>query len=249
MLGRRGDQMQSVRRTWGLVAALVAVLAGSGVGVAPTPAAAQGARAAQATGLTVTVDPAEDLVDGTPVTVTVTGLDPDTWVNAAQCPADAAYLYDDCDTSDIAYGEADGAGSITLSLRVDALLTSGYEEPHETDCREHPCVIAISTDDADVAATASLHFLPDGPLAPPPVVTVTPDDQLTDLQTVTVNGSGLVWRTYGLLVQCAAGVGDAGDCDFETLADFETAEDGSFEFAFQVSTLIDTGSHGVVDCR
>ncbi|MGH9113417.1 MAG: neocarzinostatin apoprotein domain-containing protein, partial [Acidimicrobiales bacterium] len=42
---------------------------------------------------------------------------------------------------------------------------------------------------------------------------------------------------------------DAGDCDFETLADFETAEDGSFEFAFQVSTLIDTGSHGVVDCR
>jgi acetyl esterase/lipase len=223
----------------------------SGVAVAPTPAGAERSGAAQAAEPTITVDPADDLVDGARVTVTVAGLDPDTWVNAAQCTADAQTLYDGCDPFDTVYGIADEAGIATLSVRVDAILTTVDEEAlQQTDCREHACVVGISTEDEEsLAATASLHFLSDGPLAPPPLLTVTPDDHLTDLQTVTVNGSGLVWRNYGQLVQCAADVSDASECDFQTLVDFETAEDGSFEVAYQVSTLIEAGGNGIVDCR
>jgi hypothetical protein len=112
--------MRAARRTWGSVATVVAVL--SGVALAPPPASAQGSGAAQAAQPTVTVDPADDLVDGTRVTITVAGLEPEIWVDAAQCAAAAQALYGDCDTSDIAYGITDDTGSATLSLRVDAIL-------------------------------------------------------------------------------------------------------------------------------
>src|ERR671910_1542079 len=241
--------MRAARRTWGSVATVVAVL--SGGALAPPPASAQGSGAAQAAQPTVTVDPADDLVDGTRVTITVAGLEPETWVDAAQCAAAAQALYGDCDTSDMAYGITDDTGGATLSLRVDAILdTADGDAPHRTDCRVYACIIGISTDEGgSLAATAPLHFVSDGPLAPPPVLTVTPDDQLTALQPVTVAGSGLVWRNYGVLIQCAADASDASGCDFDTIADFETSESGSFEVAYQVSSMIATGSHGTVDCR
>src|SRR5918995_6045555 len=137
LVGRR-------RHICGLVGAVAAIV----VGTAMATTTSWAATSAPA----VTVDPATALTDGASVTVTASGLPARSFAMAAQCVAAVDLFFDDCDASDIAYGDVDAAGTVTLSLRVDALLTtSAHGRLGETDCRaEGACSVALMLDDDEV---------------------------------------------------------------------------------------------------
>ncbi|HET6833188.1 MAG TPA: neocarzinostatin apoprotein domain-containing protein, partial [Acidimicrobiales bacterium] len=233
--------MRAAGRISMVAAALVLVAAGT---VTPTQAPA----AAQQAGPTVTVEPAVDLVDGTRVTIDVSGMQPHASVYVTQCTADADDVFEHCAFSDLAFGDTDGSGHARLSLKVDALLALG-DGTQGIDCRPSACAIGVISEQLGLAAAAPLHFDSDAPLAPPPTLTVTPDDGLTDLQTVEIRGSGLVWSDFARVAQCAAAPINIFDCDFETVLDVDTMETDSFTADFRVSAAIFTENRDFVDCR
>jgi LPXTG-motif cell wall-anchored protein len=224
-----------------VAAASVSVAAGT-AGLTLAPAAAQQA------GPTVTIEPATDLVDGTPVSVSVSGLRSHAFVEVVQCAADRIDVLDHCDFPDSAFSDADASGTATLTLKIDALLTPPFAG-EEVDCRTSECQLVILSESfEEPVATAALHFDPDAALAPPPTLTVTPDDQLADLQAVEVSGSGLVWSDHAVVVQCVPAAADIDDCDFDTLTDV-AVDAGSFTTDYLVSAVMDTGNSGPIDCR
>jgi LPXTG-motif cell wall-anchored protein len=224
-----------------VAAASVSVAAGT-AGLTLAPAAAQQA------GPTVTIEPATDLVDGTPVSVSVSGLRSHAFVEVLQCAADRIDVLDHCDFPDSAFSDADASGTATLTLKIDALLTPPFAG-EEVDCRTSECQLVILSESfEEPVATAALHFDPDAALAPPPTLTVTPDDQLADLQAVEVSGSGLVWSDHAVVVQCVPAAADIDDCDFDTLTDV-AVDAGSFTTDYLVSAVMDTGNSGPIDCR
>jgi LPXTG-motif cell wall-anchored protein len=231
-------------RAAGRVSVVAAALVLAAGVVAPTVARAT----AQQAGPTVSVDPDVDLVDGTRLTVDVSGMDAHASVFAVQCTAGANDPFDHCAFSDLAFGETDGAGHATMSLKVDALLTLGGGT-HEVDCRPSACAIGVVSEPFDLVATATLQFDPDAPLAPPPALTVTPNQQLTDLQTVAVSGSGLVWSDFARVAQCATAPINIFDCDFDTMLEVDTQDSDSFTTDFPVSAVIGTENRDAVDCR
>ena len=229
-----------------MVAALL-VAAATGV-VVPAMARPVDPAAAQQAGPTVTIDPDADLVDGTRVTVDVSGVGAHAFVSAVQCRAGADDVFDDCAFSDEAFGEADGAGHAALSLKVDAVLTL-FDGTQEVDCRPAACAIGVVAEPFDLVATATLHFDPGAPLAPPPTLTVTPDEDLTDLQTVEVSASGVVWSDFARVAQCATAPVNIFDCDFANMLDVATLDSDSFTTDFRVSAVIATDNRDAVDCR
>lgn len=236
--------MRSVRRTGGLVAAVLAAATVATVAApAPEPAAAQAAPA-------ISVEPSTGLLDGDRVTVSVTGLQPGTWVDAAQCVSVPVDIFDDCDLTEYASGAAAADGAATIDMRVDAVITTGYDDTggQEIDCRETACVVGVRADDGTMLM-APLTFVPDGALAPPPTLAATPDTDLADLATVTVEGSGFVWAGHALVVQCAADPVSRADCDDSTTTYVELDDTGAFSADVRALAIIGTESAGTVDCR
>lgn len=241
--------MRRALRTWRALAILGIVAAG--ISTAPP------STVAQTTDPTITVEPSTDLLDGTQVTLTIAGLQPSSWGYALQCIS-GSEDFSGCDTSDLVFLQPDTAGAATATLRVDAMLVTRVYDPEdpegpgqtvETDCRESgACVVAVLAE-GGLATSAPLHFVADGSLAPPPVVTAEPDEPLTDGQTVTVNASGLVWSTQALVVHCVAEPTSPEDCDYATASYVDLAEDTGFTQDYRVSALIETPTHGTVDCR
>lgn len=236
--------MRSVRRVGELVAAvLTAATVATVAAPAPEPAAAQAAPA-------MTVEPSTGLLDGDRVTVSVTGLRPGTWVDAAQCVSVPVDIVNDCDLTDYAYGEAGADGTASIVLRVDAVMTTGYDGTggQEVDCRQTACVVGVRADDGTMLM-APLTFVPDGRFAPPPTLAVTPDTDLADLATVTVEGSGFVWADEALVVQCAAEPVSTADCDGSTATYVELDDAGAFSAEVRALAIIGTEDGGSVDCR
>lgn len=191
------------------VTAGLAGLAGAStpaVGASPSAPAAPAAPAtpaapAQAAEPMLMIEPASALVDGSEVTYTAAGLDPDTFVAVVQCQAGSTSLYDGgCDDYDAAYPMVGADGTATGTLRVDAMLSTGFfeeeEEEEAVDCRAAgACVVAVADAEGEGAlvATAPLPFVAGSALAPAPTVAVSPAEGLDDLQSVSVTGSGFVW--------------------------------------------------------
>lgn len=151
------------------------------------------AGAGNASPLAVSVEPSEGLVDEGLVTLDVEGVEPFNHSYVAQCRAPAEPQ--DCREN---FGiELSGDGpSLQLEVRVEALfqLRSG----DEVDCRLAPgiCVLKIQllsggTHSLSVqTGSVLLDFASDRPLAPAPVIRVTPSTGLDDGSVVTVEGSG-----------------------------------------------------------
>ena len=228
------------------------------IGLAATTAAAALAvgsapGGAQATGPQATVDPATGLVDGSPVTISVTGLPAGQSAQVAQCAAGAGLDFNRCDFRDSQGAAADGSGNATFELRVDAMMSVGdFDGPEDLDCRPDACEILVfsgfGSSQAFQPIEVPISFTAGAPLAPPPTVTVDPDEGLVDGQTVTVSASGLVWENDGFALLCKAGLTSSSDCSFESLGFFEVAEDRTAAVQLRVTTFIETGS-GVIDCR
>lgn len=233
--------MMQTRRFWGALAAVLAAGAGA-VATAVPPANAQ-------TPPVATIEPATDLADGTLVTLTIDGLSPDSWVEVTQCRSggDASNL--DCDSSDYGFSDTDASGQARVALRVDALIDVGDDESDPVDCRAaNACVLGWWAGNGGGSGSVPLPFTPGGALAPPPTVSVSPDEGLVDRQSVTVSASGLVWSTEARIQQCTADPVDLRDCGFDNDMGVPVAEDGTYEGPFDLAAIIET-SQGVVDCR
>ena len=114
----------------------------------------------------------------------------------------------------------------------------------ETDCRvAGACVLAVAEDETAIVAQAPLPFAPDGPLAPPPVMSVSPADMVGHNQAVTVTASGLVWSSNAAVVQCAAAPSPGyNDCDPYVADWVPVADDGTVTASFTVSAVISTAT-------
>jgi LPXTG-motif cell wall-anchored protein len=241
--------MTIVRRPAKVLAAigLATATVAAGLAAGSVPGGAQAA-APQAT-----VEPASGLVDGSRVTVSVTGLPAGASVQVAQCATGASASSGSCDFLDTRVGIADGSGNASFELGVDAVMAVGsFEAPDELDCRAAgACVIQVYPGfnaQGFEPIEVPLGFAPDAPLAPPPTVTVDPHDGLVDGQEVTVAAAGLVWEDDGFALLCKANPTSSADCDFTSSSPFAVAEDRTATVRLQVTALIETGS-GVVDCR
>ena len=209
---------------------------------------------AQAAAPEATVEPATGLVDGSPVTVSVTGLPPGQFAGLGQCVTGAGVDFDACDFGDFRGATADESGNATFEIRVDAVMAVGdFDTPEEVDCRpDGACVILVvpnfGEDQAFEPIEVPIAFAPGAPLAPPPTVTVDPSEGLVDGQEVTVTAAGLVWEDDGAAILCKADPTGQADCDFNSFAFFEVADDRTATVQLRVTALIETGN-GVVDCR
>jgi acetyl esterase/lipase len=179
------------------------------------------------------------------VTVLGAGMRPGDFVLVGQCSASAEGITD----GPCRYGAADTgeAGSFETEVLVRAVLGEG-----EIDCRvPGACVmIAAAYDDTAndyvEAGRVPLGFDPDGPLAPPPTLTVSPSDGLVDGQTVALSGAGVL-EDWVEVLQCTAAPSGWQDCDQDTFG-FAEVSGGTFELSQRVFAVIGTGA-GTVDCR
>ncbi|HET6950086.1 MAG TPA: neocarzinostatin apoprotein domain-containing protein [Acidimicrobiales bacterium] len=237
--------MRTGKRSAGMLGAGLVALVISSVGVPGGPPGGAARGAAAQTSPSLTVDPAEDLVDGQRVTVLGAGMPTGDFMLLGQCPASAGGITDgSCRYST---ADTDESGSFETEVLVRALLRGG-----EIDCRAPGACVLIAaayddtTNDYVEAARAPLGFDPDGPLAPPPTLTVSPSDGLVDGQTVTLSGAGVLGDNVEIL-QCSPAPSGWEDCDQFTFG-FADAPGGTFETSQRVFAVISTGA-GPVDCR
>jgi Neocarzinostatin family len=94
------------------------------------------------------------------------------------------------------------------------------------------------------AATVALA----SPASAQPMITVTPDTDLVDFQTVTVSGSGFAADTTLGIAMCTAGASSMDDCDLGTSILVQSDANGGFTTDFTVERLIETPASGPVDC-
>jgi acetyl esterase/lipase len=220
----------------GWLTLLAVCVAGVALGAAPT--------GAQEAGVTASVTPDHDLVDGDEVTITMAGLASGSRFYAAQCASPVVDGFESCDLDDLSAGTAGAEGTATVTLRVDAMLD--LFQPDQVDCRPSACGIAvIAASDFSIVAEAPLAFGADGPLAPPAEVTVVPDTGIADGQTVTVSVTGMVWRNDAVVFACPAAA-------LDTCEAFEgrglTVTDGAGSVELPARAVVD-GADGPVDCR
>ena len=217
---------------------LVAALVVAGV-FAPVGVQAQEAAPAEARSLTVT--PSSDLDDGQTVTVDGTGWRPGALVLSIQCMSGT----ETCGGA-VANRPVDPDGTFTMELAVRAVFTAFDGTP--VDCRVDACeVLAVNEENEDHTASVPIAFDPATVLLPPPTMTVTPDADLVDGQTVTVAGAGFLPGTTMFLAQCRPGQPTMEGCGaYRTFAEI----DGSGAFSADLR-VVATFFHpdGTVDCR
>lgn len=221
------------RRRSVTVAALVVAV------VALLPGAAHAAAPMEARSLTVT--PNTDLDDGQTVTVDGAGWRPGVLVLAIECLAGTQT----CGGA-VANRPVDTDGTFTMELAVRAVFTAFDGTP--VDCRVDACeVTAVNEENEDHSASASIAFDPSTVLLPPPALTVTPDTDLVDGQTVSVSGTGFLPGVAMVLAQCRPGQATMDGClVYNNPAEADAS--GAFEEDLRLSATF-FHPDGTVDCR
>jgi hypothetical protein len=195
-----------------------------------------------------------DLVDGQVIQVTGGGFQADEDVSLAQCQAGATELYSEC--NNLFTTSAAGDGTIDSPYQVEAAFEiytfeAGTEgKVRETvDCRTEPCeLIAAASADLDRLGATPLEFDPDAPLRPDMEVTVTPNQDLVDGQTVAVSAVGYTPDGPVTVVECSLVSNLEGDgCELDRAQELTADADGSVTTTYAVNDLLDTES-GDVDC-
>ena len=265
-----GDAIRSRSGPFAAVCLTVVAVGLAGLVSAPTGPARPAAAAVAAPVLAV--DQPRDLVDGQQVSVTGTGFAPGAQVAVHQCRS-APVGPVDCDLGTVVTAAVDAAGGFHISHQVFVLMN---DWAGQVDCRIAPgCVLAAGVffDGGTSVAAAPIAFDAGEPLLPPPTVTVSPADGLTDGGTVTVEGHGFVHResrailpapgapTVGLF-QCGQGLTEPEpgedpppptpfvDCRPGPTDRVELDEDGSFRTEIPVSArLLGESSGELFDCR
>ncbi len=194
---------------------------------------------------TATVTPAGPYAHGQSVTVRADGL---VWAASAtvvQCaagPVDPSH----CDQGTERYVYLEDGDAAELTMRVLAVIdtTSG-----PVDCREvGACeLVVVSASSLDPARTARVPLLFDPATeVVPPVLVVTPAEDLVHGQTITATGSGFT-DDFLQFSQCAA-VGDGPETCIWLPGFAEPSPTGTFTAEVRVSAFVPTPA-GEVDCR
>lgn len=190
------------------------------------------------------VSPPAELVDRQSVAVTGSGFRPDYYVSFSVCrsPLDD---YRDCDSGGDYYAETDVTGSFSSTLVLDAAFLAG--DGDVVDCRtsDFACVL-LATNDVE-SAVLGLHFDPDAPLAPAPVLLAAPETGLVDGQVVAVTGSGFQPESFVALQQCTADALDTRGCTWRGYADTDAT--GSFSTKVSVLAAFEAAGGTRVNCR
>ena len=213
-----------------VLAALVLVVGSIALGAEPTQAGL-----AQPPTAALTVTPDTGLTDFVPVQVSGTGFDGESLLEGYQCRGGAVDEFD-CDPSNAYFVDVAPDGTIDYEFYVDArIYLQGGEE---VDCRTDPagCVIGVGfLVDAGDWPQAPIAFDPDAPLRPEVTATVTPDQDLTDGQVVTVAGEHLSFREEAFAYVCVDEPGEPGErCDIDRLARGVPDADGTLELDLAV---------------
>jgi hypothetical protein len=235
-----------MRGAWSGRVALVVGLAG--VLVPAGPGGAVGAD--DGNGITVTVDPADGLVDFQVVQVTATGFEPFGLHEIFECAADAVDE-SGCDADNAGFAEADANGEVHLGFIADARIFDATGR--EVDCRDAVpgCKLGVGLlAEFPNSGFAPLGFDPDAPLAEVPTVTVTPDSGLADQQVVSVHGAHLSSLFETFAYQCIAGrVRSSATCNFDQDVRAQAAEDGTITVDYRVEAqLVPANGDAAFDC-
>ncbi|MGZ4799997.1 MAG: neocarzinostatin apoprotein domain-containing protein [Acidimicrobiia bacterium] len=200
------------------------------------------------TPLTVTVTPTTDLVDGQTIHIVVSGLTPGGRAYSSVCAGTAGSAGGRCDQNISGIGNADDQGTAAFDLTLDAEFLS--LDGVTIDCRVAPgCSLVTQRTTAEGAPVQTpLGFRADGPLLPPPTITVTPSSDLVDGIGAHVTGSGFVGGSPVLLVQCQSPFAGSTDCG-GALANVTAGADGSITAEVALETVLFTNAGGEVDCR
>lgn len=192
----------------------------------------------------MTVTPDADLLDGQVVTATGTGFLPGTAMAFAQCRPGEVTI-DDCVVQPT-FAEVEGDGTFSAEVQLEAIF---FDVGDAVDCRVEACELVVASFVGGIQARAAIAFDPDGPLRPPPILIVTPDQGLSDGQTVSVTGAGFSQGGQVVVLEC----GDLGevldDCAvFAATAPIATPVDGRFEVSLTVHRRFERFSAGAHDC-
>ena len=101
---------------------------------------------------------------------------------------------------------------------------------------------------AGVGVFAAVTVASASPAGAQPMITVTPDTDLVDFQTVTVSGSGFGAEITLGIAMCTAGPLSIDDCDLSTSELVDSDAAGAFTTEYTVERLIETPAAGSVDC-
>lgn len=199
--------------------------------------------------LSVTVTPVADLIDGQVVHVAISGATPGNFGYAQLCAADGASAR--CAFGGSGGGVADDQGAMAFDMGLDAVFV--LFDRSTVDCRVAPgCVLDTIVSNEDGTATQAvrtvLAFRPDGPLLPPPTITVTPSTDLVDGTTVHVTGQGFKPGSGIEIVSCQAPFTEYGDCESPRAYE-QSGTDGSLTADLYLPAILATGNGEQVDCR
>lgn len=239
-----GGTLAPVRPLLALMAAAALV-----VGIAPTVAAQAGPL--PEAGPTVTVTPDTGLVDEQVVAVHGEGFaDSRGYLTYVECAADGDLFSDNCrgaETGAEVPSDVHADGSFDGTYRVDAQFYT--DDGDLIDCRLAPgCVLRM--DSAFEPVDLPLTFDPSAPLAPPPVLTATPDTDLTDGTRVQLELTG--FRPGGwLFLYLCPGTSRSADCAFgdELLEPLVADDAGRIATQVILRAVNDAQSGARFDCR
>jgi len=238
----RGGAVRARHRL--VVVVAVAALLTTVVGSAATSGAVEPAVPAAPS---ATATPATGLVQGDAVSVTGTGFPASTLLALVQCvPGDGPEY---CNLGTLQYVTSDGSGGVSASFTPRRILLVGGV-PH--DCAEvGACRIGMGTvpDGSGGSTTVDIQFDPTVPPPPLPTLSVTPDTDLLDDQSVLVSGEGFEPNQYVTMAQCVAPADPfAGTCRY-TGTDLQVSPTGSFTVSVTVRrVMFQASTNTVTDC-
>lgn len=197
---------------------------------------------------TATVTPAQGLTDLQQVEVAGSGF---VWSHYAVILVCASGVVGTGDTERCDWGTESSVavedGNLSFELEAPAVLDTSSGEP--VDCREPGACELLVTQDFALSATKSavvpLAFDPDAEVVLP-TITVEPDHDLADGDTVMIHGEGFRPGSFVDVALCAAPVGEAACSSLNAWSD--VAEDGTVMTEAVVWPILSEGG-AEVDCR
>lgn len=193
---------------------------------------------------TAAVSPSTDLVDGDVVTLTVGGFGPDAFLDVEVCALGADDLPLGCTWKPSFSADDLGAGTTSFGVRARIRAWDPADGLH--DCRQVTCTVTVTDYSNDDAATVALSFATDGPLLPPPTLTVTPTTGIVDDETVTVTGTGFVPGEWVDVQLCATATTT---CDHESARSVPVDSTGAMTVDLRLRGTFDHWTGETVDCR
>ncbi|MGZ4727511.1 MAG: neocarzinostatin apoprotein domain-containing protein [Acidimicrobiales bacterium] len=165
-------------------------------------------------------------------------------ISIAECVTTPVFDISGCDPQTYSVADVDSAGVLTGTAQVWAVFNSF--DGRSVDCRTatDACSLYTVFGDPLTSAIASIDFDPNGPLAPPPSLTVTPTTGLVDHQEMHVVGDGFPANTLVSLHQCQADQSGLDGCDTDLYAVVVTDNVGHIDLTTVAKRIIGLGTDG-----